>query len=106
MKIGDLSGMVGGWFVGDFSPTLLKTKVAEVACKHYRAGAYESRHVHKIATELTLVVSGRVRMNGSEIRAGQIATLEPGESSDFEALEDTVSVVVKLPSVAGDKYPV
>src|ERR1700735_54851 len=42
-----------GWFVGNFSPTLLATDAVEVAVKHYRAGEAESSHYHKIATELT-----------------------------------------------------
>ena len=34
-----------------------------------------------------------------------IVQLDPGEPSDFEAIEPTITVVVKMPSVAGDKYP-
>jgi hypothetical protein len=104
VKVDALSGMVGGWFVGDFSPTLLNTNEAEVACKKYKRGDSERRHVHKVATELTLIVSGRVRMNGREIGAGEIVTLLPGESSDFQVIEDAVTVCVKIPSVKGDKY--
>jgi hypothetical protein len=104
MKIDELSTMIGGWFVGDFSPNCLRTKAAEVACKHYKAGDHESRHVHKIATEHTLVVSGKVKMNGVELNPGQIATLAPGEAADFCALQDSITVIVKTPSVIGDKY--
>ncbi len=104
MIIAELADMTGGWFVGAFAPVVLHTDVCEVACKRYLAGAVEPRHVHRIATELTLVVSGRVRMNGRLVVAGQIVRLEPGEDADFEVLEDAVTVVVKTPSVAGDKY--
>jgi hypothetical protein len=31
-------------------------------------------------------------------------TIEPGEATDFTALTDTTTVVVKMPSVKGDKY--
>lgn len=98
--------MKGGWFVGDFTPTVFQSEECEVACKRYRAGDAEARHVHKVATELTLIVSGRVRMNGVEFTADTIVVLEPGVSSNFEVLEDTVTVVVKVPSVRGDKYSV
>lgn len=100
-----LNAMKGGWFVGDFAPTALRTSAAEVCCKHYRAGDAEARHVHRIATETTLIVSGRVRMEGACYGAGDIIRLEPGDATDFLALEDTITVVVKLPSVIGDKYP-
>lgn len=100
----ELSDMVGGWFVGDFSPTVLASKDAEVAIKHYAAGAYEELHHHKIATEITVIVSGRVEMMGQPFEAGAIVTLAPNEATDFRVIEDTVTVVVKLPSVTGDKY--
>jgi len=101
-----LGEMKGGWFVGDFTPTLFESGECEVACKRYRAGDSESRHVHKIATEITLIVSGRVLMNGVEYGTDDIVYLEPGVATDFQVLEDAVTVVVKLPSVKGDKYQV
>jgi quercetin dioxygenase-like cupin family protein len=104
MTVTELSAMTGGWFVGAFAPVALHSDVCEVACKRYRAGATEARHVHRVATELTLVVSGTVMMNGRTLVAGQIVRLEPGEDADFAAIEDAVTVVVKTPSVAGDKY--
>jgi len=105
MIVRALKDMVGGWIVGDFEPTCLKTTVCEVACKHYEAGASEAAHMHRIATEVTLVAVGRVAMNGRTFTAGDIIVLEPGEATDFRALERTTTVVVKMPSVAGDKYP-
>lgn len=101
-----LEDMVGGWMIGNFEPACLKTTACEVACKHYEAGAVEAAHVHRVATELTLVASGRVAMNGRTLVAGDIIVLEPGEATDFRALEHSTTVVVKMPSVAGDKYPV
>jgi hypothetical protein len=101
-----LEDMVGGWIVGDFEPTCLRTPACEVACKHYAAGAHEDTHVHRIATEITLIASGRARMNGRELAAGDIVILDPGDPTDFTAIEPTITVVVKMPSVAGDKYPV
>jgi hypothetical protein len=101
-----LSDMVGGWLVGDFAPACIRTAACEVACKHYDAGAHENAHVHRIATEVTVIASGRVTMNGRTLTAGDIVVVEPGEATDFTALEPTTTVVVKLPSVIGDKYPV
>ena len=60
--------------------------------------------MHRVATEITLVASGRVRMNDRTFTAGDIILLEPGEATDFQALERSTTVVVKMPSVAGDKY--
>ncbi|MDA0161930.1 hypothetical protein OM076_16770 [Solirubrobacter ginsenosidimutans] len=104
MNVHKLDGMVRGWFVGDFEPAVHRTSEVEVAVKSYVAGEREERHVHKIATELTAVVTGRVRMDGVELGPGDIAELRPGEPSDFLALTDATVVAVKLPAVAGDKY--
>ena len=105
MKTFRLQDMKGGWFVGDFLPTCLKTSDCEVACKHYKKGDVEDIHVHKIATEITLIVEGLVKMNDVTYKSGDIIVLDPGDATDFHALEDTINVVVKVPSVAGDKYP-
>ena len=63
MKVSHISKMKGGWFVGNFEPTLYKTNDTEVAVKEYKAGDYGVRHYHKIATELTVIVRGIVKMN-------------------------------------------
>ncbi|MFO0912161.1 MAG: hypothetical protein U0795_04355 [Pirellulales bacterium] len=99
-----LQEMIGGWFVGDFQPTVERTDQMEVAVKYYRSGDSEASHHHRIARELTVIAQGRVRMSGQEYLAGDIVVIEPGESTDFVAVEDTITVVVKRPSVRGDKY--
>src|SRR5687767_9927303 len=104
MRIEKLDGMTKGWFVGDFSPTVLRTPHAEVGIKRYRAGDIEAAHLHKVAVELTAVVSGEVAFNGTIARGGDIVVVEPGETIAFRAISDAVTVVVKMPSVAGDKY--
>jgi quercetin dioxygenase-like cupin family protein len=105
MKAFRLEDMVKGWFVGGFEPTAFSTQACEVAVKHYAAGDREAVHHHKVATEITLIVSGSVRMLGKEWSAGDIVVIEPGTATDFEALTDATNVVVKLPGALGDKYP-
>lgn len=99
-----LDAFTKGWFVGNFTPTLAFSDAVEVAVKHYRAGEAEGAHFHKVATELTLIVSGRVRMSGEEVGPGEIIKIEPGQATDFVPLTDVTTVVVKLPCVRGDKY--
>ena len=96
--------MVRGWYVGDFSPTVLNTSEVEVGIKSYRAGDREKPHHHKIATEVTTVVSGVVRMNGIEFKQGDIITVNPFESVAFESVTDSTTVVVKIPGAKNDKY--
>ena len=104
MKISHINNMKGGWFVGNFEPTLYKTNDTEVAVKEYKAGEYGERHYHKIATELTVIVRGIVKMNDVEYSDGDIIVMEPEERTDFLAITDTITVVVKLPGANNDKY--
>ncbi len=96
--------MFKGWFVGNFDPTLIRTNDVEVAVKEYLKGDREDRHYHKISTEITVISGGRVRMNGIEYVKGDIVVIEPNQSTDFEALEDTITTVVKFPGANNDKY--
>ena len=104
MKIARLEDMCKGWFIGNFEPSLYKTNDVEVAVKVYKAGDYGAAHYHKIGTEFTAVISGRVRMGNTEYQAGDIIMIEPGEITDFTALTDVVNVVVKLPGANHVKY--
>lgn len=104
MDIYKLSSMKGGWFVGNFEPSLYKTNDVEVAVKSYKKGDYEASHYHKIATEYTVVVKGKVRMNNVEYQEGDIIVIYPGEATDFYAVEESVNVVVKIPGANSDKY--
>ena len=104
MEIFRLDQMVKGWFVGDFSPAALRTDAAEVAVKSYKAGDREDRHLHKVASEITLILYGTAEMCDRRLGPGDIIKLSPGEASAFSAITDVMTVVVKLPSVTGDKY--
>jgi quercetin dioxygenase-like cupin family protein len=104
MKTARLDAMTKGWFIGNFTPTLLATEAMEVAVKRYSAGEREEWHYHKVATEFTVIVSGEVEMNGKRYRAGDILVIPPGEGTDFHAVVDTVTTVVKVPGAKHDKF--
>lgn len=106
MKVEHLDDMTKGWFVGNFKPSLYKTNNCEVAVKSYKKGDKEDKHYHKIATEITVIVKGKVRMFDTEYSEGDIIVVEPGDATAFEALEDAMNVVVKIPGVNNDKYEV
>lgn len=99
-----LEEMTKGWFIGNFEPSLFKTNDVEVGVKNYKAGDYEDSHHHKIATEFTVILSGSVEMNGEQFHSGDIIKIEPNVSTNFKALTDTSTVVVKVPGASNDKY--
>lgn len=104
MKKDSLSKFKRGWFVGNFEPALLKTSAFEVAVQKYPAGHVEMKHFHKVATEITCLVSGTAHFNHVVVNAGEIVTILPGEQVEFKAITDVTTVVVKTPSVTDDKY--
>lgn len=104
MKIFKLKDMHSGWFIGNFQPSVFKTNDVEVAIKKYREGDYENAHYHKLATEYTVIVSGTVKMNNEIYSEGDVIVIEPYESTDFRAMTDVITTVVKLPGANNDKY--
>ena len=106
MLLHNLKDFIGGWIVGDFEPTLLKTKEFEVAVKRYEAGDHDLAHYHKEADEITVIVSGTVIMNGKHHVANDVVLIKKGEAVEFSASSDAVTCVIKVPSVKGDKYRV
>jgi hypothetical protein len=104
MKIDRLESMVRGWFVGPFEPSVLKTESCEVSIRRYKAGDKEAAHYHRVATEITVIVEGEARMCGKTLTAGDIVTLNPCDVADFEAIDDLLTVVVKVPGAKHDKF--
>jgi len=103
MKIHKLQTMIGGWFIGDFLPSVHKANY-EIGLKKYEAGDSEPKHHHRLATEFTLVVSGKICMNGVLFYEGDIIQVDPFDDVKFECIEDATTVVFKTVSVVGDKY--
>ena len=100
----NLEEFTKGWLVGDFEPALFKTKDIEVGIKYYEAGDKEEKHYHKVATEYSIILYGTVSMLNQTFKQGQIVTVLPDVENKFECLEDACIVVIKTPSVIGDKY--
>jgi quercetin dioxygenase-like cupin family protein len=105
MRVFKLKDMVKGWFVGNFDPVVFKTLDVEVAVKKYKKGDSESTHHHRIATEVTVIVSGKVMMSNRIYKEGDILLIEPNVSTNFLALTDVITTVVKVPAASNDKYP-
>lgn len=102
-KIGEFKR---GWVVGDFLPSLVRTKDFEVAVQYWKAGEGEPKHVHRMADEITIIVSGDVKMNGLVYHDGDVLLIKAGEGTDFNPITDVATCVIKIPSVIGDKYEV
>jgi len=98
MKIDKIENMVGGWFIGNFEPTILRTEQFEVSFKVHPKGQIWDIHYHTHVTEINYVVRGKMIIQGKELIAGDIFTLYPYEIADPIFLEDTEIICVKTPS--------
>jgi len=96
--------MKNGWFIGGFTPTAFLTSAAEVCYTHHKAGEIIQPHYHALAVEITLVVEGRIEIQGQPYIAGDIFIIRPGEAVSPIILEDTTVVVAKIPSRITDKH--
>ena len=94
----------GGWFIGDFEPSLLKTKDFEVSIKIHLKDEVWDKHTHKVATEYNYVVSGLVEIDGAQYGTGDIFIVPPNFIMNPTFLDDCTIVCIKTPSVKGDKY--
>ena len=106
MDLYKINDFVKGWIVGDFTPSLHKNSEFEVAVKFFKQGDIEASHKQLIATEITVVIEGEVRLGGSMFKRGDVISIPPHEVAAFESLTDSSLVCIKFPSLPNDKVVV
>lgn len=106
MKVYNLSDMKGGWIVGDFEPSVLRTPDFEVGVKLHPKGEKWPVHYHKDVVEYNVLVSGSMTIQGERLEAGTIFVLDKNEIADPEFHEDCWIVCTKVPSIPGDKHEI
>ena len=99
-----LADFYRGWIIGNFEPSILKTKDFEVGILRHTKGERWPAHYHKIATEYNVLVSGYMSLNGKELYPNDVFILEPNEIADPIFHEDCIIVCIKVPSLTDDKY--
>jgi quercetin dioxygenase-like cupin family protein len=92
-----------GWVIGNFDPVLFRSKEVEVAIKHFKKGEIEPSHKQLVAKEITIVISGTIRLGYNIYEANDVVTIPPGVYADFESLTDCSLVCIKYPSLPNDK---
>jgi len=104
MKKFNLTDFKKGWMVGDFEPTIIKTKDFEFGVKFYKKGDIDQTHLHKVSNEITVIVSGLFSMNEERLSVGDVVLIEKNEVVTSACIEDGAIAVIKTPSVIGDKF--
>ena len=106
MEVKRISDFKGGWFVGNFQPSVFFTKDFEVCYKKHSRGEAWPVHYHKVAMEINYMIRGIMRICGKTVTQGDIFIIEPFEVADPVFLTDCEVMVIKTPSVKNDKYEV
>lgn len=104
MEIKRIEDMIGGWFIGNFEPSSIKTKDFEIGYKFHKKGEPWDVHYHKEATEVTFLLRGKMKIQNRVLTNGDIFTIFPYEVADPVFLEDCEVIIIKTPSVIGDKH--
>jgi quercetin dioxygenase-like cupin family protein len=103
VSLSNINEMTRGWFVGDFEPSVFKTKDFEVGYLHHKKGEIWQVHYHAFMTEVNLLVKGKMILNDIEINEGQIFVIHKNDIACPIFLEDCFIICIKIPSVIGDK---
>jgi quercetin dioxygenase-like cupin family protein len=106
LRADNIKNYTRGWFIGNFEPSLLRTKDFEVGVLTHLKDEEWPRHLHKEATEYNYIIKGRMKVNDLEFKEGDIFVIEKNELAKPTFLEDCTILVIKTPSVIGDKYEV
>ena len=103
MQVSKLSDMWRGWLIGDFDPSVLRTKDFEVGVLSHPKGEKWPAHYHKVGTEYNVLLEGSMNVCNKELEAGDIFVIYPGEIADPTFHQDCKILCVKVPSNTNDK---
>jgi hypothetical protein len=112
-ETGDLNSLTAnGWVLGHFGPGPRHSEAVEVKWAHHERGSLANKPwgVCETSTTLGILISGRFEIKfryapeESVVMAtpGQYVIFGPGIPHKSEALEDSVFLTIRWPSVLGD----
>ena len=106
MKRYKLQEMLNGWIIGNFEPSILKTKHFEIGILKHPKNQKWPEHYHKKMKEYNVLLKGKMQINGKLIKKNDIFVLEPKEIAKPIFLDDCEILCIKVPSIVGDKVEI
>jgi len=98
-----IENYIRGWFIGNFEPSILKTKEFEVAIISHHKDEKIPLHYHSELEEYNVLLSGSMIVNNETLSEGDIFVLVRKEVVDVTVLEDSKVLCIKVPSIPEDK---
>jgi quercetin dioxygenase-like cupin family protein len=100
----NINNFLNGWIVGDFEPSLIKSKDIEIGVLDLKKGERGDGHFHLKHSEYNIILYGMAKIENKIYNQGDVFIYLPKEKSYVEYLEDTKLLVIKTPSTKNDKY--
>ena len=95
------------WVVGDFSPSVIRTKDFEVAVFRIPSGTRTEPHHHEKIIETNLIIQGSCNLTCDgikhKLKEGDIFTFPPSVISRCKYTSDTILLCIKTPQIPSDK---
>ncbi|HUK98906.1 MAG TPA: cupin domain-containing protein [Gaiellaceae bacterium] len=109
----DAQSQERGWFFGHFmDEPLLRSDLVEVTWQRLpeRVPADDQRHLHRQTVEINVVIAGTIELRINDVahtfRRGDFFVIWPeAVVSDVRSDADAEMIVIRAPSVPGDKFP-
>ena len=99
-----LDTMKRGWLVGNFTPSILRTDLFEVAYMRHKKDEFWPPHVHNEISEYNVLIRGTMKMNNEILNQGEIFIIPKKMLTHAVFLEDCEVLCIKVPSVPSDKH--
>jgi dTDP-glucose pyrophosphorylase len=103
IQISDINEMTRGWLIGDFEPSILRTKDFEVGYLNHKKGELWPVHYHAHMIEINVLIKGKMILNDIEINENQVFVIHKNDIACPIFVEDCFILCIKVPSIIGDK---
>lgn len=98
-----LSDFKRGWLIGDFTPSLIRTKDFEIGILTHKTGEKWPYHIHQFQDEFNYLITGHMSVNDLEYFSGDNFLLERCHLAVPLFFSDCKLICIKFPSIPADK---
>lgn len=103
MKKTNIDKFPRGWLVGSFDEAFFKADT-EFGIKFFKEGDKLPSHHHKKTYEITVIVSGKHKINNTVYSFGDVILIEPMDETDYTCIESGGMAIFRSGSGEYDKY--
>lgn len=99
----NISAFFRGWLIGDFTPSLVRTKEFEIGILSHKAGEKWPYHIHDKQDEYNYLINGTMTVNDILYSTGDTFVLYKGHPAVPIFKSNCTVLCFKFPSIPSDK---